>query len=58
MKAKLTTIAITLHSIIDCEHLKVYESTWFRHMMFKTYQSITNNDKVFVELKNVTVKEI
>jgi hypothetical protein len=27
-------------------------------MMFKAYQYITNNDKVFVELKNVNVKEI
>jgi hypothetical protein len=34
----LTTMATTMHSIIDCELLKicrVYEGTWFGHLMFK-----------------------
>jgi hypothetical protein len=36
----LTTMATILHSIIDCERLKilrVYDSTCFGHVMFKAY---------------------
>jgi hypothetical protein len=56
----LATMATTLHFIVDYEPLKslrVYEGTWFRHVMFKAYQSNTNDNKVFVGLQHVSVKD-
>jgi hypothetical protein len=50
----------TLHSIIDYEPLKicrVYEGTCFGHVISKAYWYATNDDKIFVGLKNVSVKE-
>jgi hypothetical protein len=46
----LTTMAFASHSNIDCQPLKlfkVYEDTCFRHVMSKTCQYATNDDKVF-----------
>jgi hypothetical protein len=56
----LTTMATTLHSIINCEPLKkigVYEGTNFGHVMFKGYQYATNDDNVFTRLQHVNVKD-
>ncbi len=56
----LATMVITLHSIVDCEPLnnfRVYEGTSFGHVMFKAYQYATNDDKVFVRLQHVSVKD-
>jgi hypothetical protein len=56
----LTVMAITLQSIIDYEPLKllmVYEGTCFGHIMFKVCQYVTNDDKVFIGLKSVSVKD-
>ncbi len=53
-------MATTMHSIIDYEPLKilkVYEGTWFGHVMSKACQYATIDDKVFVGLRNVNVKE-
>ncbi len=50
----------TLQSIIDYEPLKllmVYESTYFGQVMFKVCQCATNDDKVFIGLKSVNVKD-
>jgi hypothetical protein len=50
----------TLHSIIDYEPLKkirVYEGTYFKHVISKACRYATNDDKVFIGLKNVNVKE-
>jgi len=47
-------MAIGLHSIIDCEPLKilrVYVSTCFGHVMSKVYQYITNDDKDLLHSK-------
>jgi len=55
----LSTMATTMHSIIDYEPLKihrVYEGTCFGHVMSKTCQYATNDDKIFVGLRNVSVK--
>jgi hypothetical protein len=49
-----------LQSIVDYEPLKlfmVYEGTCFGHVMFKMCQYATNDDKVFIGLKNVNVKD-
>jgi hypothetical protein len=49
----------TLHSIIDYEALKffkAYEGTCFRHVMFEDYQYVTNDDKVFIRLGNMSMK--
>jgi hypothetical protein len=49
----------SLHSIIDYELLNllyVYEGTCFGHVLFKTCQYSTNDDKVSMELKQVNVK--
>jgi hypothetical protein len=57
----LMTMLIILHSIIDCEPLKifkVYEGTCFGHVMLKAYQYITNDNKKFVKLRNMTLKEV
>jgi RPA family protein len=53
-------MAITLHSIIDYEPLnilKVYEGTCFVHVMSKACQYVTNDEKVFVWLRNISVKK-
>jgi hypothetical protein len=52
MKA-LICLTLTLHFIINCEPLnilKVYEGKCFGHVMFKTFQYSTNDDKIFVGL--------
>jgi hypothetical protein len=57
----LFVMATSLHSIIDCEPLKilrVYEVTCFEHVMSKVYQYVTNDEFFFVGLKNVSVKKI
>jgi hypothetical protein len=51
----------TLHSIIDYEPLniyRVYEGTCSGHVISKACRYATNDDKVFVRLKNVSVKEV
>ncbi len=56
----LTTMATTLQSIVECEPLKlvkVYEGTCFGHVMSKACQYATNDEKIFVGLKNVNVKD-
>jgi hypothetical protein len=56
----LSAMATTLHSIIDCEPLnilRVYEGTCLGHVMSKACQYVTNDEKVFVGLRNVSVKE-
>jgi hypothetical protein len=53
-------MATTLNFIINYELLKslrVYEGTWFGHVMFKAYHSNTNDNKVFVRLQHVSVKD-
>jgi hypothetical protein len=53
-------MATIMHSIIDNEPLKilkVYEGTCFGHVMSKARQYATNDDKIFVGLRNVSVKE-
>jgi hypothetical protein len=55
----LTPMITTLHSIIDYEALKffkAYEGTCFRHVMFEDYQYVTNDDKVFIRLGNMSMK--
>jgi hypothetical protein len=50
----------TMHSIIDYEPLKilrVYEGTYFGHVMSKGCQYATNDHKISIGLKNVNVKE-
>ncbi len=56
----LTTMAFALCSNIDCQPLrllKVYEGTCSRHVMFKTCQYATNDDKLFKGLVQVNVKD-
>jgi len=56
----LTSMAITLHSIIDYEFLnfqQVYEGTCFGHVLFKACQYATNDDKVSMGLSQVSVKD-
>jgi hypothetical protein len=56
----LVTMATTLHSIIDCEPMKifrVYEGTCFGHVMFNACQYATNDDKIFVGLEHMSVKD-
>jgi hypothetical protein len=56
----LVAMTTTLHSIIGCEPLKilkVYEDTHFGHVMFKACQYVTYDDKVFVGLQHVSVKD-
>jgi hypothetical protein len=49
--SNLGSMAIKLWSIIDCELilnlLWIYEGTCFGHVMFKTCQNATNDDKDF-----------
>jgi hypothetical protein len=57
----LMIMVIILHSIIDCEPLKifkVYEGACFGHVMLKAYQYTTNDNKIFVGLRNITLKEV
>jgi hypothetical protein len=47
--SNLTTMAIALCFIIDCEPLKlikVYEGTCLEHVMYKVYKYVTNDEKV------------
>ncbi len=56
----LSAMAITLHSIIDCgplNILKAYEGRCFGHVMSKACQYVTNDEKVFVWLINISVKK-
>ncbi len=49
-----------LHSLIDYEPLKilrVYEGTYFGHVMSKACQCATNDDNIFVGLRSVNVKK-
>jgi len=53
-------MATTLHSIIKCgpfKKIKVYEDICFEHVMSKACQYATNDNKYFIQLKNVNVKE-
>jgi hypothetical protein len=53
-------MVVAMDSIIDYEPLKilgVYESTCFGHVMSKAYQYATNDDKISIGLKNVSVKK-
>ncbi len=57
----LIDMATTLHSMINCECikiLKVYEGTHLGHVTSKACQYATNDDKVFTWLRNVSVKEV
>jgi hypothetical protein len=52
-------MAITFCSIVDCRPLKlkwVYEGTSFGHIMFKVCQYATNDEKVTIDMKQVSVK--
>ncbi len=56
----LASMVTTLHSIIDCELLnlfQVYEGACFGHVLFKTCQYFMNDDKVSMGLKKVSVKD-
>jgi hypothetical protein len=56
----LSTMVAVMHSIIDYEPLKIfriYEGTCFGHVVSKASQYVTNDDKIFVGLKNVSVKK-
>jgi len=53
-------MAITLYSIVDREILnllQIYEDTCFGHVLFKACQYATNDDKVFMGLRQVSVKD-
>jgi hypothetical protein len=53
-------MATTLQSIVDCEPLKllkVHEGTCFGHVMSKACWYAINDDKIYVGLKNVSVKD-
>ncbi len=55
----LMSMATTLCSIVDCHLLKlqrVCEGMCFGHIMFKTCQYVTNDEKVIIGLKQVNVK--
>jgi len=57
----LSIMATTLHSIIDYEPLnilRVYEGTCFGHVMSRDCQYATNDENVFVRLRNVSVKKV
>jgi hypothetical protein len=56
----LVAMATTVHFIIDYDLLKsfrVYEGTWFGHVMSKACQSNTNDNKVSTRLQHVNVKD-
>ncbi len=55
----LMSMVTTLCSIVDCHLLKlqqVYEGMCFGHIMSKTCQYATNDEKVTTSLKRVNVK--
>jgi hypothetical protein len=55
----LISLATTLNYIVDCHCWKlqwVYEGFCFIHVMFKACQYVTNDNKIVVGLKNVSVK--
>jgi hypothetical protein len=55
----LTSMAITLCSIVDCHPLKflwVYEGTYFGHVMSRTCQYGSNDERMVTSLKHVNVK--
>jgi len=55
----LGSMVMTLQCIVDYEPLKmlwVYEGTCFGHVMFKTAQHTTNDDKIFMGPTLVNVK--
>jgi hypothetical protein len=55
------TMTIALQFIIDYEPLKllwVYEGIYFGHVMSKTYQFATNDDKVYACFNLVSVKDV
>jgi hypothetical protein len=57
----LGTMAITLWSIIYCDTFKllwVYEDICFKHVMCKTCQYVTNDDKVSTSLTLVSMKDV
>jgi hypothetical protein len=57
--SNLMSMAISLHSIVDCCPLKlqrVYKGTCFGHIMFKASHYVTNDEKVIIGLKQVSVK--
>jgi len=57
----LGTMATTLQSMIDCEPfklLRVYEGISLQHVMSKTCQYVTNDDKVSMGLSLVSVKNV
>ncbi len=59
--SNMTSMVIVLWSIIDCKLLNFeffYESSCFGHVIFKSYQYATNNDKVFSLLKHMNMKEV
>jgi hypothetical protein len=61
LRVNLVIMIATLHSFIDYELLKilrVYEGTCFGHVMSKACQYVTNDDNIFVGLRNVNVKKI
>jgi hypothetical protein len=59
-RTNLVAMTTTLHSIVGCEPLKilkVYGGTCFGHVMFKACQYATYDDKDFVRLQHVSVKD-
>jgi len=53
-------MAITLHSIVDCELLNLphaYEGTCFSHVLFKACQYSMNDDKGSMGLRQVNVRD-
>ncbi len=55
------SMAVTMRFIVGCHTLKlqqVYEATCFDHVMSKTCQYATNDDKVVIGLKHVSVKNV
>lgn len=55
----LTSMAITLCYIVDCQPLKflwVYEGTYFGHVMSRTCQYGSNDERMVTSLKHVNVK--
>ncbi len=56
----LGSMATTLRSTIECKSLKilqVYEGIYFKHVMSKACSYATNNNKVFMGLNLVSVKD-
>jgi hypothetical protein len=57
----LTIMATTLHSIINhgpLKKFKAYEDICFEHVMFEVCQYATNDNKVFIQLKNVSERNL